>query len=511
MNIAQHLERAARHFPDRVAIVFEGQDISYAALQRQVDRLAHALADLGVDTGDRVGLFLPNIPEFAIAYLAVQKVGAIAVSANVMLTAEELRYLLEDSGGRFLFTVPALAAAWQPLVDSGVVAAEDVILCEGEASEFRTLRVIAEHAPAEPFAAREMAASDPAAILYTSGTTGRQKGATLSHGNLVSNTFATVHIEGITGEDRLLLFLPLFHVFGQNAILNSALQGAATVVLQRRFDPRLTPELVERERVSMFFAVPTIYIGLLNAGLEARRFGSVRYYFSAAATMPVEVARRWQSGFGRPIVEGYGLTETSPFASYNHIWQHRPGSVGTPVENVEITVLDLFDQPVEVGAWGEICIKGPNIMLGYWNRPEDTAQAIRGGWFHSGDIGYMDQDGYVYLVDRVKDMINSAGFKIWPREVEEVLFRHPAIRECAVVGLPDPIKGEIPAVFVVLREGGTLAASEFEEYCREHLAAYKVPRQVEFVESLPKNATGKILKRLLRDTAPPGLAERRQE
>jgi long-chain acyl-CoA synthetase len=224
----------------------------------------------------------------------------------------------------------------------------------------------------------------------------------------------------------------------------------------------------------------------------------VRYCFSAAATMPVEVARRWQSIFGRPIVEGYGLTETSPFASYNHIWEHRPGSVGTPIENVDIKIFDPDDREMETGSWGEICIKGPNVMLGYWNRPTETSNAIRDGWFHSGDIGYMDADGYIYIVDRVKDMINSAGFKIWPREVEEVLFQHPAIRECAVVGLTDPLKGEIPAAFVVLAEDASLSAEEFEAYCRQHIASYKVPRHVEFVAALPKNATGKILKRVLR-------------
>ena len=502
MNIAEHLQRAARHFPDRTAIVFEGTHISYAALQARVDQVAHALVGLGVSAGDRVALFLPNVPEFAICYLAIQKVGAVAVSANVMLTAEEMQYLLDDSGASLLFTSSALQTAWRPLVADNLLRVDRVIVCDGSEPDVRHLSDLAAAAPSERFVARDMDPNDPAAILYTSGTTGRQKGATLSHANLVSNTFATVHIEGIHPEDRLLLFLPLFHVFGQNAILNSALQAAATVVLQRRYDPLETPALVEREGVTMFFAVPTIYIGLLNSGLDPRRFESVRYYFSAAATMPVEVARRWQSIFGRPIVEGYGLTETSPFASYNHLWQHRPGSVGTPIENVEIKIFDPDDREVESGAWGEICIKGPNIMLGYWNRPDDTAQAIRNGWFHSGDIGYMDADGYIYIVDRVKDMINSAGFKIWPREVEEVLFQHPAIKECAVVGLPDPVKGEIPAAFLVLAEGATLTPEEFDTYCRQKIAAYKVPRHVEFVNSLPKNATGKILKRVLRDTTP---------
>ncbi len=492
MNVAEHLERAARHFPDKPAIVFEERSISYSELQRQVDATAHALLRLGVSAGDRVLLFLPNIPAFAVVYLAIQKAGAIAVSANVMLTTEELQYLLEDSGAKLLFSVSALSPAWGPLRET-----VRVVVCEGDPTGCQTLQEIA--AACGVFNARHMQPEAPAAILYTSGTTGRQKGATLSHGNLVSNTFATVHTEGISPEDRLILFLPLFHVFGQNAIMNSAFAGAATVVLQRRYEPVQTLEVIERDQVTMFFAVPTIYIGMLTAGVRPERLRSIRYYFSAAATMPVEIAERWKATYGRPIVEGYGLTETSPFASYNHVWHHRPGAVGTPIENVEIKIFDPDDREVERGTWGEICIKGPNIMLGYWNRPEETAQAIRNGWFHSGDIGYMDDEGYIFIVDRVKDMINAAGFKIWPREVEEVLFQHPAIRECAVVGLADAEKGEIPAAYLVLREGESLSADEFDTYCRQHLAAYKVPRRVEFVDALPKNATGKILKRVLRD------------
>jgi long-chain acyl-CoA synthetase len=281
--------------------------------------------------------------------------------------------------------------------------------------------------------------------------------------------------------------------------MNTAFAVGASVVLQRRFDPEETVATIERERVTMVYAVPTIYIALLNSRVEPRRLASVRYYFSAAASLPVEIGKRWRQTYGRAIAEGYGLTETSPYATYNDIWQYRPGSVGTPIENIEVTVLDGDDNEVAAGVWGEICIKGPNVMLGYWNRPEESALALRGGWFHSGDIGYIDEDGYVFLVDRVKDMINSAGFKIWPREVEEVLFTHPAIKECAVVGVPDDLKAEIPAAFVVLRERATLTASELAEFCRRSLAAYKVPRRIEFVDSLPKNATGKILKRELRD------------
>jgi len=280
--------------------------------------------------------------------------------------------------------------------------------------------------------------------------------------------------------------------------MNTALSAGATIVLQRRFDPEQTVATIAHEHVTMLHAVPTIYITLLNSNVDPKHLASVRYYFSAAATLPTEIGSRWQQTYGRAIAEGYGLSETSPYATYNHVWRHKPGSVGTPIDNVDVGVLDPDDKPVPSGTWGEICIKGPNVMLGYWNRPEDSAWALRGGWFHSGDIGYIDAEGYVFLVDRVKDLINSAGFKVWPREIEEVLYAHAAIKECAVVGLPDEVKGEIPAVYVVLQEGSTLGVEELIEYCRGNLAAYKVPRYVEFVAGLPKNATGKILKRELR-------------
>jgi long-chain acyl-CoA synthetase len=339
---------------------------------------------------------------------------------------------------------------------------------------------------------------DPAAILYTSGTTGKQKGATLSHGNVISNIFAAAQLGRMARDDRVILFLPLFHVFGQNAIMNTAFAAGATIVLQRRFDPEQTVATIARQHVTMLHAVPTVYITLLNSNVDANHLASVRYYFSAAATLPTEIGSRWHQKYGRAVAEGYGLSETSPYATYNHVRRHKPGSVGTPIENVDVRVLDPDDNPVASGTWGEICIKGPNVMLGYWNRPEESAQALRGGWFHSGDIGYVDAEGYVFLVDRVKDMINSAGFKVWPREVEEVLYAHGAIKECAVVGLPDQLKGEIPAVFVVLQEGATLCVDELIDYCRRNLATYKIPRHVEFVAGLPKNATGKILKRELR-------------
>jgi len=499
MNIAENLERATRHFSSKPAIVFEDHVLTYGDLQIAVDRTAHGLTGMGVREGDRVALFLPNIPAFPIAYLALQKIGAISVAVNTMLTSDELHHVLTDSGAQTVFTTAALLPQLQPLL--GIDARQEcVVLCEGSAPGHPELEGLTSDASGA-FNARAMSRDAPAAILYTSGTTGKQKGAVLSHGNVVSNMYATGHALRVDPTDRLLLFLPLFHCFGQNFIMNTALNSGATIVLHRRFVPEEILTSITKNGVSMFFGTPTVYIALLNAGIEPQQLAGVRYYFSAAAPMPVEVATRWRETFGRPIHEGYGLTETSPFASYNHEWVLRPGSVGTPLEMVEMKVVDADDNDVAPGDWGEIVIRGPNVMLGYWNRPQETGEALRDGWFHTGDIGYMDADGYLFLVDRVKDMINAAGFKIWPREVEEVLYQHPAIKECAVVGVPDSLKGEVAKAVVVLNPAAPLAAEDLDAYCRAHLASYKVPQQIQFVAELPKSATGKILKRVLRAQA----------
>ncbi len=499
MNIAQNIERATRHFPDAPAIYFEGQTITYRALSSAVDSAAHGLAALGIKPGDRVALFLPNIPAFPVAYLATVKLGAIAVSVNSMLTSEELRYVLSDAGAQALFTTEALLPAAASLV-AALIPASHVILCEGEAAGHATLATLsaADHTP---LPAREMDRDAPAAILYTSGTTGQQKGATLSHGNVVSNMYATGHALHVRPSDCMLLFLPLFHCFGQNFIMNTAFNSGAAISLHRRFAPDAVLAALASDEVTIFPAVPTVYIGLLNAGVPRERMAGVRRFFSAAATMPVEVANRWQETYGGTIYEGYGLTETSPFASYNHDWRHRPGSVGAPLEMVEMKVFDPEEREVPVGTWGEIVIKGPNVMLGYWNRPDESATTLRHGWFHTGDIGYMDADGYFYLVDRVKDMINSAGFKIWPREVEEVLYRYPGVRECAVVGIPDDYKGEVTRAYITPTAPGAVDPEAVIAYAREHLATYKIPESVVIVEELPKSATGKILKRVLREQA----------
>ena len=494
MNIAQHIERAAKFFPDKPAIIFEGAQLQYADLNERANRLANALRANGVRRGDRVALYLPNIPQFAVCYCAALKAGAVAVSINSIFKSEEVRYIVNDSGAQLLFTVSDLLPN-VPRADCPSLA--HVVICFGDAQGNPAMDDwLAKGASSGQ--ALDMLPEEPALLLYTSGTTGFPKGATLSHGNVVSNMYATVHHAGFKPDDRMLLILPLFHVFGQNFIMNAAFNACASMVLHRRFVPDAVLSSIQRDRVSMFFAVPTIFINLLNMDLSPYDLSSIRYDFSAAATMPQEISRRWTERFGRPVYEGYGLTECSPFACYNHDFRHKFGSVGAAVENFELKILDENDGALPLGQWGEICIKGPGVMQGYWGKPDETSHALRNGWLHSGDIGTMDDEGYVFIVDRVKDMINVSGFKVWPAEVEQFLYRHPAIKEVAVYGLPDPVKGESVKASIVLREGADATADEIIAYCRERIAVYKAPQTVEFVRELPKSATGKILKRVLR-------------
>jgi long-chain acyl-CoA synthetase len=496
MNVASHVENIAILSPARTAILFEGRSLSYGELDRQARQLAAALDRVGVRPGDRVALFLPNIPEFAVAYLAAQKLGAVVVSMNAMLKADEAAYVLRDSGAIALFTTEALLEQIAP-VRAQLPGLRHLVLCEGQAVGAVPLAALLE--AGADFASRAMNGGDPAAILYTSGTTGRPKGAVLTHGNVISNYLATIRCVGSVTGDRHLLFVPLYHCFGQNFIMNAVFGSAGTIVLQRRYDREVTLAAVRELGVTHFYGVPTIYIYLLAAGVGPAELASVRYFFSAAATMPREVAHTWRERFGSPIYEGYGLTETSPFAAYNHAGNYRLGSVGVPIDGVEMKVVDETGSSLPAEQQGEICIKGPNVMAGYFGRAEETQAVLRDGWFHSGDIGYRDEDGYYFLVDRLKDMINCAGFKVWPREVEEVLYQHPAVAECAVVGAADPVKGEKVRAFVRLKAGARPQAELLRVHCEERLARYKVPCELVFDREIPKSPAGKILKRVLRD------------
>ena len=497
MNVTHHLERASKLFPSKTALIFEDKSFTYFQLNQLVNRVANSLSKLEINQGDRVALFLPNIPEFIISYLGILKLGAISVSINVMLKSSEVSYILDDCTAKIVITTEELS---EQVKSNDLPELENILIAEGEANIGTSLASLIANASPH-LQAVELENTTPAAIVYTSGTTGFPKGATLSHGNIISNMYSQNRCCGMKPDDHLLLFLPLFHCFGQNAILNSALNVCATIILQRRFKLENVLETITNEKITMFFGVPTVYLKLLNADTSNYDLSSVSYYFSAAASMPVEVAQKWQEKFGQVIHEGYGLTETSPCACYNNDLKYKLGSIGTPIDNVEMKIVDADGHRLEPGKLGEVAIRGPNIMLGYWNRPSHTAKVIQNGWLHTGDLGRIDEDGFFYIVDRLKDMINVSGFKVYPAEVENVLYQHPAIAEVAVYGVTDPMKGEIVRANIVLKAAQSLNEEAIITFCRQNLATYKVPQAFEFVRSIPKNPVGKILKRQLRKEA----------
>lgn len=493
MNIAQHVERIERLSPNKIGLIFEGRSFSYKELNERANCVANGLRDLGVRKGDRVALFLPNTPDFVVSYLGVLKLGAIVVSLNFALRQNEVRFILEDCGAVTLITSKELLEN----VPTDLPELAHILIADDDAQKERALSELMARASAEATAVT-MARDDPAVIVYSSGTTGFPKGVVLSHGNVIWVAQAKEMYCGLRADDKALLFVPLFHCFGQNAVLNSIFNVGGTVLLHRKFSLQQTVQDIVQEQVTLFFGVPTTFILLLHQA-SPQDFRSVRYYFSAAAKMPIEIARQWHERMGIVINEGYGLTETSPFASYNHIEKYKLGSIGTPVTDVEMKIVDPESgREARLGELGEIVIRGPNIMLGYWNQPEETDQTIRNGWLHSGDIGSMDEEGYFYIVDRLKDMVNVAGMKVYPAEVENVIYRHPAIAEVAVYGVPDAITGEQVEAALILRERQAVSDGEILALCRQQLANFKVPARVRFVESLPKNPTGKILKRVLR-------------
>jgi long-chain acyl-CoA synthetase len=467
MNVAAGIEYGSLKYADRLALEVEGDAITYGRLNRMANRAAHALRAMGVERGDRVALVLPNTPLFLYCYFGALKLGSIVVSVNPALTPAEVDYVVKDSGAR-------------------------VVIHESSGFEERL------SAETGDFTAIDVSEDSPAAIVYTSGTTGFPKGATLSHGNIMFNSAAKRRYLKIEPADRLLLFLPLFHCFGQNAIMNAALHSGATLVMQSGFDVERVLECLASGRANMVFGVPTNFAILLEKAIP-RQLTSVRLFFSAAAPLPQELEVKWRQKFGSVIHQGYGLTETSPFASYNHLTCHRTGSVGTPVEGVEMAIADLTDgHLLSPGETGEIVIRGPNVMLGYWNRPRETAEAIRDGWFHSGDIGRLDAAGYFTVEDRLKDMVIVGGCNVYPAEVENALLRHPSVGEAAVYGIPDAVLGERVRAAVIRNPGSAAGATELMAHCRETLAGYKVPAEIDFINELPKNRTGKVLKRVLR-------------
>jgi long-chain acyl-CoA synthetase len=491
-NLALNLVATARKRGDRPALRLDADALTYAELEDASARMASALRRRGVRPGDRVGVVLPNVPPFAIVYYGVLRAGAVVVPMNPLLRQREVAFHLGDSEASLVIAMGGVEAPAQ------AAAAEIGAAClVVEPGAFEQLLSGAE--PAEDVA--ERSGRDTAVILYTSGTTGRPKGAELTHANLRRNVETVLDLFSIEADETILGALPLFHSFGQTCTLNAAVAAGACLELTPRFDAGRALELIGERRVALFAGVPTMYAALLHhRGREAFEVSSLRLCVSGGAALPVELLRGFEEAFGCIILEGYGLSETSPVACFNHPDRERkPGSIGTPIAGVEMRVVDDARTPVAPGGVGEIAIRGHNVMKGYWRRPEATAEAIDAdGWFYSGDIGRVDEDGCYFIVDRKKELIIRGGYNVYPRELEEVLYEHPAVLEAAVVGLPHPELGEEVGAAVALRAGAEVDERELREFVRGQVAAYKYPRHVWFVDALPKGPTGKILKREIR-------------
>ena len=519
------LRRVAERQPRSIAIEFLGSRIRYRRLWNEALRFAGALAASGVEPGDRVALMLPNSPQFVVAFYGALLAGATVVNVNPMYTARELAHQLGDSGARALVLLDLLWPRFEEIQDEFALK---TVVRTGlqDYLPFPKNRLFPLKARREgnwpqrlggtPWKAflrrgREAAAptreprlDDLALLQYTGGTTGTPKGAMLTHRNLAGNAHQVkAWIPDFRdGGEVILGVIPFFHVYGMTVAMNLAVVGGARLVLLPRWDTKLTLETIQRTRPTLFPGVPTMYVAINTSPLTpAYRLDSIRACISGSAPLPVEVAQTFEKITGAKLVEGYGLTESSPVTHANPIYGRRKkGSIGLPLPDVEARIVDPEGQPLPPGEVGELVVKGPNVMKGYWNRPEETAQTLKDGWLFTGDVARMDEEGYFYIVDRKKDMIIAGGYNIYPREVEEVLYQHPAVKEAAVVGVPDAYRGETVKAFVVLKEGyaGEVSEEDLRAFAKERLAAYKVPKLWEFRDDLPKTAVGKILRRMLK-------------
>lgn len=514
LNLAVILEESAKVTPQKEAVVCGSVRLTFKQISDMTNQIARGLLAAGIQPGDRVALSCPNLHFFPLAYFGIVKAGAVVVPLNILLSAQEIAYHLTDSEakGYICFEgspeLPFGPRGWQAfqatlscqhfwLIKSGAN-----LVANAGAGDFGLLL----KQPADPLDVVTQA-DDTVVVLYTSGTTGKPKGAELTHANIFFNVAQFARLSEAVSEDNQLVVLPLFHTFGQTVQMCGSLYNGNKMVLIPRFDPHAVVEAMISEKITVFCGVPTMYWALLH-GVEITEQQvqqireNLRLCGSGGSSLPMEIIKGFESKFQVPILEGYGLSETSPVAAFNLLSHPRkPGSVGLPIWGVDIRVVDLHDNEVPRGEKGEIIIRGHNIMKGYLNRPEATADAIRHGWFHSGDIGIMDNEGYLFIVDRVKDMIIRGGYNVYPRELEETIIQHPAVSLVAVVGVPDDQYGEEVKAFVILNEGAEAGAEELKAWCKERMASYKYPRIIEIRDTLPMTATGKILKRELKDVS----------
>lgn len=496
-NLAGNLVTTANKHGARPAVKLEDHVVSYRQLHHQASVVAGDLRARGVGPGDRVGLMLPNVPAYAVVFYGALLVGAVAVPMNPLLSDREVEYYLADSGMTVVYCLEG---------NDAVVSAAAARLGIRSISVPLTGPV---NMSGEPiYEATDRADDDTAVILYTSGTTGKPKGAELTHRNMSTNAATTVDtLIKVGPEDVILGCLPLFHVFGLTCGLNAAVKAAALLTLVPRFEAAKALEVLARDRVTVLEGVPTMYAAMLHSpDADSADMSSLRTCITGGAAMPVEILKAFEQKFDCEIYEGYGLSETAPIACFNRPgYQRRPGTIGLPVRGCELRIVDDAGEQVSDGVPGEIAIRGENVMKGYWNRPEATAEAIPDGWFRSGDIATCDSDGYYTIVDRKKDLIIRGGYNVYPREVEEVLYEHPAVAEAAVVGIKHAHFGEEIGAAVALKHGSHAEAEELKSFVRDRVAPYKYPRELWFVDALPKGATGKILRR---EVEPPAQAER---
>lgn len=506
------LAQTVRLSPDAEAMTFYGHRTTYRELQQAAHAFASALQQAGIQKGDRVALMLPNSPQYVIGYYGILTTGAIVTQVNPLLVERELQYILQDSGARAIVVLDSLYPRVKNIqANTSVTTVIAVSLQPSTASFTPDVRFdqFLQQGFVQPLTETAFNPVQDVAILqYTGGTTGRSKGAMLTHRNLVANVIQGYEFfksELQFGQERCLTVVPLFHVFGMTACMNLSIFMGSSLVLLPRFEIKEVLETIQREKPTFFPGVPTMYVALTHfPGVEAYGVNSIRTCNSGSAPMPVELLKGFERTTGAKILEGYGLSEAAPTTHCNPPFAPRkPGSVGIGLPSTEYKIVDVRagEAEVPVGEIGELVVRGPQVMKGYWNMPEETAQTLREGWLYTGDLARMDEDGYVYIVDRKKDLIIASGYNIYPREVEEVIYEHPAVKEAAVVGVPDSYRGETVKAFIVAKEGAAVTEQEMQDFCKVNMASYKVPKLIEFRTELPKSGVGKVLRRTLREDA----------
>ncbi|PES65649.1 long-chain fatty acid--CoA ligase [Bacillus cereus] len=523
-----YLEKMASRYPEKKALHFLGKDVTFSDFHDKVKKFANYLQRLGVEKGDRVAIMLPNCPQSVIGYYGTLLAGGIVVQTNPLYTERELEYQLHDSGAKVILCLDLVfprvtnvqkATRLEHIIVTRIAdflpfpknllypfvqkKQTNLVVNVSESETIHLWKSVERESnagvevPCDP-------ENDLALLQYTGGTTGFPKGVMLTHKNLVSNTLMGAHwlYNCKEGEEVILGVLPFFHVYGMTAVMNLSIMQGYKMVLIPKFDMKMVFEAIKKHKVTLFPGAPTIYIALLNSPLlKEYDISSIQACISGSAPLPVEVQEEFERVTGGKLVEGYGLTESSPVTHGNFLWEKRvPGSIGVPWPDTEAIIMSLeTGEALPPGEIGEIVVKGPQIMKGYWNKPEETAAVLQDGWLHTGDVGYMDEDGFFYVKDRKKDMIVASGFNVYPREVEEVLYECEKVQEVVTIGVPDPYRGETVKAFVVLKEGAECTEEELDQFARKYLAAYKVPKVYEFRSELPKTTVGKILRRVLID------------